>query len=54
MELRLAILSKDHSLLGLSYHRGKARINRNNQEKEVTFHEFGLGFALFHIYITFY
>lgn len=54
MEFRMGILSKDHSLLGFSYHKGKALIRKNNEEKKVTFHEFGLGFVLFHMYITIY
>ncbi len=50
MELKFEFLSMNRSLLGLSYMKGEAVREDNNQK--VIFHEFGIGFLFLNILVS--
>lgn len=50
IEFKIEIISKVRSLLGIIYMKGIT--NQNN--KEIIFHEIGIGFVFFGIFFTFY
>ena len=50
MDIYVQVLSRDKSLIGFSYNRGKAKV----KDKDVIFHEFGIGFIIVSLYITVY
>lgn len=49
-EIKIEILSQLRTLLGFSYMKGYNMI----EEKQIIFHEVGIGFVFFGIFITFY
>lgn len=49
-EIKIEILSNLRSLLGISYMKGMNTLNN----KQIIFHEIGIGLLFFGIFITFY
>lgn len=50
IEVRLIVLSKNHSLLGLSYQRGYETRQSTGEKRD--FHEFSIGFFFFTISVV--
>lgn len=53
MEIKIEALSKDRMLVGFSYNRGSCTLEKENDVKNVLFHEFGIGLLFVNIHITF-
>jgi|APGre2960657373_1045057.scaffolds.fasta_scaffold75071_1 hypothetical protein len=49
-EIKLEIISNIRTLIGISYMKGMNTLNN----KQIIFHEIGIGFLFFGIFITFY